>query len=43
MESVCSLSIIEETQVLVESIEYDVWESEDAKTGFLIYGFESWD
>ena len=35
-ESVSSLSIIEETQVLLESVEHDVWEAEDEKTGFLI-------
>ena len=31
MESVWYLSIIEETQVIVESIEDDVWEAEDEK------------
>ena len=31
MESVRSLSIIEETQVIIESIEDDVWEAEDEK------------
>ena len=37
-----SFKIIEETQVLVESIEDDVWEGEYEKTDFLIDIFESW-
>ena len=36
------LSIIEETQVLVELIEEDVWEAKDKKSGFLIDRVSSW-
>ena len=43
IESVCSLSIIEEAQVLVESIEDNFWEAKDEKYGFLIDRFESLD
>ena len=42
-ESVFSLSIIEETQVLFESIEDDVLEAKYEKTGFFIDIFEIWD
>ena len=41
-ESVCSLSIIEETQVIVNSIEGYVLEAEDEETVFLIGGVDSW-
>ena len=40
-ESVCSFSIIEETQVIVNSIEDDVWEAEYEKTDSLIDGVDS--
>ena len=43
MESVWYLSIMEETQALVELIEDDVWKSEDENTGFLIEWVEIWD
>ena len=36
------LSISEETEVIVNLIEVDVWESEDDTTGSFIDGFESW-
>ena len=42
-ELVCFLSITEETEVIVNSIEYDVEESEDERTGSLIEIVESWD
>ena len=43
MELVCSLSVTEETEVIVSSIEDDVWKAEDEKIGSFIDGFESWD
>ena len=42
-ELVCSLSITEETEVIVNLIEDYVWENKYEKTGFLIDGVESWD
>ena len=42
-ESVFSLSIIEEKQVIFNSIEDDVWEFEDVKTDSLIDVFDSKD
>ena len=41
-DQVCYLSIVEETQVLVELIEYNIWEAEYEKTGLLIDRVESW-
>ena len=43
MELVCFLSIIEETEVIVNSMEDDVLEAEYERTGSLIDGFDSWD
>ena len=37
------LSITEETEVIVNSIDDDVWEFEYEITGVLIDGVESWD
>ena len=41
-ELVCFLSITEETEVIVNWIDDDVWEAEDERTGFFIDWFESW-
>ena len=43
MKSFFSLSIIEETEVIVNLIEDVVLEAEDEQTGFLIDRVESWD
>ena len=43
MKSFFSLSIIEETEVIVNLIEDGVLEAEDEQTGFLIDRVESWD
>ena len=42
-ELVCFLSITEETKVLVNEVDDDVWEAEYERTGSLIYRVESWD
>ena len=41
-ELVFSLSKTEETQVIVNLIEDNVWEAKDEKRGSLIDGIESW-
>ena len=43
MWSVFSLSISEETQVIVNTIYDDVWEAEDEKSGSFIDRVKSWD
>ena len=42
-ELVCFLSIIEENEIIVNSIEYDVWEYEYEILGSLIDQVEQWD
>ena len=37
------LSLIEGTEVIVNSIYYNFWEAKDKITSALIYIFESWD
>ena len=41
-ELVCFLSIIEQTEVIVNSIDDGVWQAEDEKTGSLIDRVDSW-
>ena len=42
-ELVCFLSVTEGTEVVVNSIDDDVWEAGYEVTGSLIYRVESWD
>ena len=43
MELVCFLSLTENTEVIVNSIENVVWADKDERAGALIDGAESWD
>ena len=43
IELVCFLFPAEGTEVIVNSINDDFWESKDKRTGELIYGFDIWD
>ena len=42
-ELVWFLSLTEGTEVIVNSIDDDVWEAKYERTGALIDGFDSWD
>ena len=43
IELVCFVSITEDTEIIVDSIDDDVEEDEFGRTGTLIDGVESWD
>ena len=42
-ESLCFLSLTEGTDIVVNSIDDDVWEAEDEQRGAKNYEVESWD
>ena len=42
-ELVCFLSITEETKVLVNAVDYDVWEAKYERAVSFIDGVKSWD
>ena len=42
-ELVWFLSLTERTEVVINSIDDDVWEAKDERTGALVDGVDSWD